>query len=49
MSGCISFIMGSLDLQNYINKQIETHEREIEYWDRLKKLNEKASQGVDRD
>ena len=49
MSGCKSFIMGSPDLQNYINKQIETYKREIEYWDRLKKLNKKASQRVDRD
>jgi len=49
MPGCKSFIMGSPDLKNYIKDQIETHEREIEYWERLNKLNEKASQGVDRD
>ena len=44
-----SFIMGSPDLQNYIKQRINEHQSEIEYWERLNKLNEKASQGVDRD
>ena len=42
------FIMGSPDLQNYIKQRIDEHQSEIEYWERLNKLNENASQGVDR-
>ncbi len=42
-------IMGSPELKNYIKQRIDEHQSKIEYWDRLKKLNEKASQGVDRD
>jgi len=49
VSGCKSFIMGSPDLQNYINSHIDDLRSEIEYWERLNKLNEKASQGVDKD
>ena len=48
VSGCKSFIMGSPDLQNYIKQRIDEHQSEIEYWERLNKLNENASQGVDR-
>jgi len=49
MPGCKSFIMGSPDLKNYIKDQIDDHKDKIQYWERLNKLNEKASQGVDRD
>jgi len=41
--------MGSSDLQKYIKKQIDEHKDKIEYWEQLNILNEKASQGVDRD
>ena len=49
MPGCKCFIMGSPDLKNYIKDQIDGHKDKIQYWERLNKLNEKASQGVDRD
>ena len=49
MPGCISFIMGSSDLQKYIKEQIDEHKDKIEYWEQLNILNEKASQGVDKD
>ena len=42
-------IMGSPELKKYINQRIGEHKSKIEYWNRLNKLNEKASQGVDRD
>jgi hypothetical protein len=44
-----SFVMGDHNLQKYIKQRIDEHQSEIEYWERLNKLNEKASQGVDRD
>tara|TARA_R100000388_G_C7234762_1_gene157097 strand:+ start:1443 stop:1571 length:129 start_codon:yes stop_codon:yes gene_type:complete len=40
--------MGTPELQKYIKRQIDDHQREIEYWEQLNKLNENASQGVDR-
>ncbi len=42
-------IMGSPELKKYINQRIDEHQSKIEYWDRLKKLNEKVSQEVDID
>ena len=42
-------IMGSPELKKYIKQRIDEHQSKIEYWDRLKKINEKVSQGVDRD
>ncbi len=48
VKGCKSFIMGTPELQKYIKRQIDDHQREIEYWEQLNKLNENASQGVDR-
>ena len=42
-------IMGSDNLKKYIKTQIDIHQSEIEYWERLKKMNDKASQGVDED
>jgi len=42
-------IMGSDNLKKYIKTQIDIHQSEIEYWKRLKKINDKASQGVDED
>ena len=49
VKGCKSFIMGSSDLQKYIKKQIDEHKGKIEYWEQLNILNEKASQGVDKE
>ena len=44
-----TMIMGSDNLKKYIKTQIDIHQSEIEYWKRLKKINDKASQGVDED